>query len=175
MTGSTKRPKPQKQRRVKPPQETIPTLPFTLPEPTSPTASGNAEFAPENISYWKISVEDLRAIAFGKTENGSTTKSNRHEYERSIAVRVHVQRRAKGYCEGCEEPAPFKNTADQPYLESHHTIPVSQGGPDHPQWVIALCPTCHRHAHYANDAKAFNKRLIGIVNALESENLVSLS
>ena len=40
-------------------------------------------------------------------------------------------------------------------------------GPDHPAHVIALCPNCHRRAHYAGDAKAFNTVLKRKVKAIE--------
>jgi 5-methylcytosine-specific restriction protein A len=84
-----------------------------------------------------------------------------------MAVKAYVLRRADGTCEGCGNPAPFTTSAGRPYLERHHTRRLSDGGPDHPAWVIGLCPTCHRRAHYAGDGEVFNETLIATANALE--------
>lgn len=57
--------------------------------------------------------------------------------------------RANGICEGCKQPAPFLRQSDgTPYLEVHHTLPLSTGGEDTLANTIALCPNCHRRAHY---------------------------
>lgn len=45
------------------------------------------------------------------------------------------------------------------YLEPHHTRRLSDTGPDHPRWVIGLCPTCHRRVHYGADGVAYNDKL----------------
>jgi len=62
--------------------------------------------------------------------------------------------------------APFSNDSDGPYFEVHHIHRLADGGPDQPESVIALCPNCHRRAHYANDAKEFDKHLARIVTRL---------
>ena len=57
--------------------------------------------------------------------------------------------RASGKCEECADPAPFIRKSDgHPYLEVHHKIPLARGGPDTMDNVLALCPNCHRKAHY---------------------------
>ncbi|MGH9768021.1 MAG: HNH endonuclease [Blastocatellia bacterium] len=71
-------------------------------------------------------------------------------------------------CEGCNDHAPFQKSDGFPYLEPHHTMRLADGGPDHPAHVIAPCPNCHRRAHYAVDAEAFNKSLIKRLSVLES-------
>jgi hypothetical protein len=38
------------------------------------------------------------------------------------------------------------------------------GGPDHPAWVIALCPKCHRRAHYGADGPEYNRTLTNRAN-----------
>jgi 5-methylcytosine-specific restriction endonuclease McrA len=57
------------------------------------------------------------------------------------------------------QPAPFVTEAGEPYLESHHIRRLSDSGPDDPLWVAALCANCHRRAHYAVDANAYNLAL----------------
>ena len=75
---------------------------------------------------------------------------------RSQAVRRYALRRAEGTCEGCGLPAPFVTPEGEPYLEVHHLRRLSDGGPDHPAHVAALCPNCHRRCHHAGDARSFN-------------------
>ena len=91
---------------------------------------------------------------------------------RSNSIRVYVLKRANGTCEGCGAGAPFKTTAGRPYLEPHHIRRLSDGGPDDPNWVIALCPNCHRRAHYGQDRAEYNQGLTRIVETIE-ESLMS--
>jgi 5-methylcytosine-specific restriction protein A len=68
--------------------------------------------------------------------------------------------RSKGICEFCEERAPFqRRDGSGPYLEPHHIHRVSDGGPDDPRFVAALCPNCHRNAHYGVDGDQINRDL----------------
>jgi 5-methylcytosine-specific restriction protein A len=46
---------------------------------------------------------------------------------------------------------------------------LSDAGPDDPRWVIALCPNCHRRAHYGEDKDSFNKHLTYIVSDKEKQ------
>lgn len=102
-----------------------------------------------------------RAIAASKVDGLQDSKrGNRTVYERSRAVRDYVLLRAAGKCELCEQPAPFRRSGGLPYLEPHHTTRVSDGGPDHPQFVAALCPACHREVHYGEHAQEKNMRLV---------------
>ncbi|MDY7081344.1 MAG: HNH endonuclease [Halobacteria archaeon] len=45
-------------------------------------------------------------------------------------------------------------------MEVHHLHRHSDGGVDHPDNVIALCPNCHRRVHYGKDGDSFNQKLI---------------
>lgn len=70
-------------------------------------------------------------------------------YKRNPEVVVATLRRANGYCEKCGCMAPFIRKSDNtPYLEVHHTIPLSEGGEDNLKNTIALCPNCHRELHF---------------------------
>lgn len=69
---------------------------------------------------------------------------------RNPDVVAEVLFRANGYCEHCNNPAPFNRRADNsPYLEVHHIKPLAEDGEDTVANAIALCPNCHRRAHYA--------------------------
>ena len=57
---------------------------------------------------------------------------------------------AMGVCQGCGNQAPFVRRSDgSPYLEVHHRTPLSENGEDTIENAVALCPNCHRKAHYA--------------------------
>ncbi|MGZ3183755.1 MAG: HNH endonuclease [Telluria sp.] len=68
---------------------------------------------------------------------------------RNPDVIAEVLLRAKGFCEKCGDAAPFKRRSDgSGYLEVHHKIPLAMGGDDTVQNAVAVCPNCHREAHY---------------------------
>ncbi len=74
-------------------------------------------------------------------------------YIRNPYVVAEVLDRAKGICERCKSPAPFKRKRDDsPYLEVHHKIPLSEDGEDTVVNALALCPNCHRELHFGNNA-----------------------
>lgn len=86
--------------------------------------------------------------------------------------KAYVRARAEGDCdcdcdcEGCNTSAPFISKKG-PYLEPHHVHRLADGGPDHPKNVIALCPNCHRQAHYSTDAFEFNRTLVKKLTDIE--------
>jgi hypothetical protein len=68
---------------------------------------------------------------------------------RNADVIAEVLLRAAGTCELCKSPAPFVRQSDgSPYLEVHHRIRLADGGEDTVDNAIAICPNCHRRAHY---------------------------
>ncbi|HHE3726254.1 TPA: HNH endonuclease, partial [Escherichia coli] len=55
--------------------------------------------------------------------------------------------------------APFLKEDGTPFLEVHHIEWLSKGGEDSVENAIALCPNCHRQAHYgALELVAVNKQ-----------------
>ncbi|HMU40888.1 MAG TPA: HNH endonuclease signature motif containing protein [Pseudomonadota bacterium] len=77
-------------------------------------------------------------------------------YRRRIGVIVETLQRAGGRCERCGYPAPFLKDSDgSPYLEVHHKTPLAEDGDDTIENAIALCPNCHRHAHYGKQTFTF--------------------
>ncbi|MBN3189510.1 MULTISPECIES: HNH endonuclease [Pectobacterium] len=70
-------------------------------------------------------------------------------FVRNPYVVAEVLHRAQGKCELCKRNAPFLRGKDgTPYLEVHHCVPLSQGGEDTVENAIAVCPNCHRQAHF---------------------------
>lgn len=92
-------------------------------------------------------------ISSGNSESGQS-------YSRSEVIKEFALREADGVCQGCQEKAPFYDDSGEPFLEVHHLHRRSDGGPDDPENVIALCPNCHRRVHHGQDGDEFNQLLI---------------
>lgn len=74
-------------------------------------------------------------------------------FKRNPDVVAFVLKRANGICELCNKPAPFKRASDNaPYLEVHHWKPLAEGGEDTIENAAALCPNCHKEAHFGVNA-----------------------
>ena len=118
----------------------------------------------------KEDLESLRAKAI-RTPVKYGTPAERKSFvrTRSEAVRAYVQLRAKGTCECCGRSAPFERRDNSPYLESHHIRRLADKGPDHPRWVAAICPTCHREIHHGKSGDAKNLSLSARVAELEDQ------
>jgi 5-methylcytosine-specific restriction protein A len=132
--------------------------------PALPTPSDKSERA----KFWNIPLNQLRDLASAISSKQQTpAERKRMVYERSEAVRIYALRRANGKCEGCEQKAPFNNNKGQPYLEPHHIARLADEGPDHPEWVAALCPNCHRRVHFGADRKSYNVLVAEKISLLE--------
>jgi 5-methylcytosine-specific restriction protein A len=119
--------------------------------------------------FWHMSMEKLRDLASNEVRSDSTPKERRtNAYDRSESVRVYVRRRAQGVYEGCGANAPFENRKGKPYLEPHHIRRMADNGPDHPLWVITLCPNCHRRVHYGKEGDRFNAGLVEKLRAMDA-------
>lgn len=133
-------------------------LGFVANEP-KPGETSSATTYPDGKLPSKLSLQELRAIATTGESSAASTKEKLINVKlRAEAVKRYALARASGVCEGCKDPAPFK-TRQGPFLEVHHVYRLSDGGPDHPANVIALCPNCHRRAHYSTDSEQFNDEL----------------
>ncbi|USE35009.1 HNH endonuclease [Endozoicomonas sp. SCSIO W0465] len=70
-------------------------------------------------------------------------------YLRNPDAIAEVLKRANGKCEDCRQDAPFIRRKDNtPYLEVHHKKRLADDGEDSVENAMALCPNCHRKAHY---------------------------
>jgi 5-methylcytosine-specific restriction enzyme A len=88
-------------------------------------------------------------------ENSPKSKPNKRKtisesYERDEKVVQYALRRANGFCQLCDLPAPFLRKDDSPFLEVHHIEYLSKGGADTIENVAAICPNCHRKMHVLN-------------------------
>jgi HNH endonuclease len=115
----------------------------------------------DNESLEKASLEELKAVALLSARAVIPgTRRSVIVRARSVAIRSYILKLANGICQGCRQPGPFLTTDGVLYLEPHHTLGLAEGGPDHPEKVIAVCPNCHKRAHHSQDAKQFNRSLI---------------
>jgi len=110
-----------------------------------------------------------RALEAATTTSIANVRDARQTYyRRSWLVKTYVCARANGVCEACGKPAPFVRADGTPYLEPHHTRRVSDGGPDDPRWVAAICPNCHREIHHGRQGNDLNLHVISRLAELEA-------
>lgn len=74
-------------------------------------------------------------------------------YKRDQKVRKAVLKRAIGKCERCAESRSFTG-----FLDVHHILGI--GTSDRVYNCVALCPNCHREAHFAPDHDNINTSLL---------------
>jgi len=87
--------------------------------------------------------------------------------QRSDLVKRYALLRSGGKCEACGSEPPFVDDAGNGFLEVHHINRLADEGIDAPENVAAVCPNCHRRAHYSADRLAFQASLIAAVQASE--------
>lgn len=110
----------------------------------------------------------LRALAASKPEQARQWRNAQQAYRaRSQAVRDYVLARAAGRCELTGQTAPFRTKSGEPYLEVHHTRRLSDGGPDDPRHVAAICPAVHREIHFGQNGDELNYELIAKLKKIE--------
>lgn len=116
-------------------------------EPIIPTSLLESTQELKEKQVRKLSDEELiNRMKYAPKDPGYRTVSTK-SYERNIYVAEFVKRMANGICQLCEQPAPFKDKINEPYLEVHHIEWLSKGGEDTVENTIALCPNCHRKMH----------------------------
>jgi 5-methylcytosine-specific restriction endonuclease McrA len=97
----------------------------------------------------KLSHKKRQEILSRSNPKPTKTTVQQTVFNRNQYVIAEVLERAKGICERCNKLAPFIRDIDgSPYLEVHHQKPLAEDGDDTVENSIALCPNCHRHAHY---------------------------
>ncbi|MGQ8707518.1 HNH endonuclease [Serratia sp. TSA_198.1] len=140
--------------------------------PVSSTQEIDNDITSPEIDQKKETIEQLRAKAITSsmmTGQRQESDNKRSWFKRSEDVKKYVLQRANGICESCDKPAPFKKKNGEPYLEPHHTKRLADEGPDHPQWVGAICPTCHRRIHSGADGMDVNKKLMAKLELKEAD------
>ena len=110
----------------------------------------------EDLLHRKQSIKEKEALKLSDSELLDRAKNagplgerytRTKTYDRDPYVSEYVKRRAKGYCDLCGKPAPFKDKKGQPFLECHHVKWLSREGEDNIYNAVALDPSCHRKMH----------------------------
>lgn len=116
--------------------------------PTQPTSTG------------EFNRLRMRAYAAAKSPSDVEPKTAVTSYYLcSQVIRDYALARAAGRCEHCGCEAPFLTSSGTPFLEVHHIRRLTDGGPDSPNAVAALCPNCHREAHLGENSAEINGML----------------
>ena len=97
-----------------------------------------------------LSLDELKDRATKSRKNVGRRPVISTQYERDPLVSEYTKRKANGVCQLCNEKAPFLNSKNEPYLETHHIIWLSKGGEDTIENTVALCPNCHKKMHILN-------------------------
>ncbi len=79
-------------------------------------------------------------------------------FMRDGRIRAQALDRSNGNCEWCGAPG-FAMANGELYLETHHILPLSQGGADSLENVVALCANHHREAHHGLDRAVMGETL----------------
>lgn len=88
-------------------------------------------------------------------------------YYRSKKIVAYAICRADGKCENCRKHAPFEDSKGNLFLEVHHIHRLADGGPDLPKNVAALCPNCHREAHFGKNRDSIRRMLSAYIEEKE--------
>jgi hypothetical protein len=135
------------------------------------TISGRAhDYEIVNAVETSVSIFALREQAYLFAE--LTPPRDRREVwqrTRSAFIAQYAQCRSRGNCEGCKHPAPFMRRNGEPYLEIHHIRSLTDGGPDHPLNVAAVCPNCHSRVTHGKDADQYNAVIAANVKVIETQ------
>ncbi|OOY19596.1 hypothetical protein BMI86_13225 [Thioclava sp. DLFJ5-1] len=108
------------------------------------------------------SFQDIPEARQNRLKNASSVPMRRIvktvAYSRNPDVVAERLYQANGTCDHCKKRAPFTRISGGAYLEVHHIIPLSEGGMDVLENAAALCPNCHREAHFGIHWKAFREQ-----------------
>jgi 5-methylcytosine-specific restriction protein A len=99
-------------------------------------------------------------FAFSAPANSRTVEAV--VYIRDPGVRSRALDRSGGCCEHCGASG-FAMENGKVYLETHHIVPLCEGGPDTDENVVALCPNHHREAHYGANQYSIQIELLQVV------------
>jgi 5-methylcytosine-specific restriction protein A len=117
--------------------------------PSTQEALSGSEFEAEVQKSLRLSQQERCGLLPPKGSKPLATLVTTKVHVRNPHVVAAARLRAAGVCERCQQPAPFTRKSDgTPFLEVHHPHKLADGGDDTLENAEALCPNCHRQAHY---------------------------
>ncbi len=122
----------------------------------------------EEKIYSQIDIDSLRQKVQSINTTPSQVQRQISVYSRNNALRAFVKARANYSCEmpNCDYIA-FEKENGEKYIEVHHLIPLSEDGEDSVLNTVALCPTCHRKIHYAQNKEQLKETLEEFIRNLD--------
>ncbi|RVT92856.1 HNH endonuclease [Sphingomonas crocodyli] len=99
----------------------------------------------------------------GLPDQADRVSATVNRFVRKAEVRQAALSRAAGHCELCGE-AGFVMESGAIYLETHHIIPLCEGGSDDIRNVAAVCPNDHKRAHFAANRSTIRDKLLLVAN-----------
>lgn len=117
-----------------------------------------------NDDSWNDLPMDYAALG---SDGGARVTVLRSSVKRDNRVRRAVIERADGRCErsDCGESRGFKG-----FLDVHHILGAERG--DRVWNCVALCPNCHREAHFSPDSDQINADLLAFASRFEPDEEV---
>jgi hypothetical protein len=121
------------------------------PDPNTPPAGGGSFYA-EHLE------QELRSLQSGRANYPSKLRKVQRIlelYERPSSVTNWVKRTRGDTCQLCGQRGFVKRDGGR-YCEVHHLFHLADDPPPdclRPEYVVVLCPNCHRRMHYAEVAK----------------------
>lgn len=107
------------------------------------------DFEAEVTASLRLSSSERRKRLASASKKPARVQITSAGYRRNPDVVAEVLFLAHGVCQRCNKPAPFRRAdSGAPYLEVHHRVRLADEGDDTVANAIALCPNCHREAHY---------------------------
>lgn len=107
-------------------------------------------------------LEELMSVyrAQAKRDRPRRRPTRTNAFERNALVVLITKRRAAFKCEvaTCSVP-PFVDKDNQPYVETHHLVPLAEGGRDTIDNTACLCAVHHRELHCGKARMALTKTL----------------
>lgn len=128
----------------------------TVPWAVATYEAGTGRFTLTRGALPNLLVDQFSA---GVQESPTETRSETGTvFVRNPAVRKSALARANGECEWCGQPG-FTMDDGSVFLETHHVVPLSVGGPDAMTNVVGLCANHHREAHLGSARTVMRERL----------------
>jgi len=121
----------------------------------------------EEYIHTQIDIQTLQNRARSINPRPQQVQQTIYTYPRNNTLKNYVKRRSNYSCEmpGCNYHGFYKDNSEQ-YIESHHVIPLSEGGEDSINNTVALCPNCHRALHYADNREELRGILLNYLTHL---------
>ena len=98
----------------------------------------DAAHAVTDVGLARLSPDRADAATCDAVVSDPDTGRKRQTIAPTVRERVLARDRHRCRAPGCRSTR---------FLELHHVVPVSRGGPSRPANLITLCSRCHRHLH----------------------------